>query len=998
MRASAFLQRARQEGLRYGEDPYVFLRELAQNARDAGATRIDVRYHSNSGQRLVFIDNGDGMSFDHAKAFLFRLYASSKENDAAAAGHFGVGFWSILRWEPSNIRIESRTTDEAWALSIGRDGKAESVPCAPGAPGTTISMERAQPPPVPDDQPRNTKGESTEKLIRRRLHKYCRYLRRANSRQAMAVVFNGQRIDEPMRVRGPVSMHFSSKEAEGVVGLAEVPRVELYARGLWVTEVSFIEELLPEYDGPTTAVHAGGLSPVVILNSEHLDVTLSRQEPVQSRELRRLVALAHERVRRLVGHVADKAFPRPWYYRLGDVWRQAMNYRTPWVLVGWFLFALLNGLLIFNGTRPSMDSSRNRLVELLTPTFSEPVAKSGSYGNISGYRGARVDAPSGDEVPWDLTHDGPDELFFRALTLSHYDRQRGLLKARGEKRRLHPPVRCNDDPRCANVALGIVGARSPLNIPLPTGYAVEPGSLRVDGVPVASSIYSNNWGEAWFQLPPEAELLHYTVVPVKGPAPLARSAEEPDVPLPQSLTAALVPSRRSMSRKRRARKIGAIVESLIEYDIRPQAAAAFSRTSGPWLERVLLFGSGDCDVKNGVNVLALRAAGIPARMAVGIPTQNGRAGRGLHAWTEYFAEGRWWPIDVSGIGGNRLGSGRVRRQPRVSATMDVPLAVEARSVEVPVVSEVVVDDGALEGQDWWRPAAVFLDDATGTDSDADEGLSVTGLLESGLDRTLRLLWATTVYISLMAGMFLLGWALWRRRHRVVEDVAVREGKDVEQQALACILKDALVQPAAWRGAENLWHRPVLPVVEGRPMSIAVALKRAQRGRLWLTRKHSSLARLAARRGTAVLNAAHPVMGDVIAALGRGIDLDSYSALAPTAAPAGALGRLLSLTNDMLRDAGLRTQCYPAPGIEGHAVADVDISDLKLASNSGWPPVFIAVNPTHPDILSRAAAAHDDPAKGAFLFVDWLLDRSELLSSVALPLRRRAAEQLLKSRI
>ena len=38
-----FLDRARFEAGRYGSDPWVFVRELLQNARDAGARRVSFR-------------------------------------------------------------------------------------------------------------------------------------------------------------------------------------------------------------------------------------------------------------------------------------------------------------------------------------------------------------------------------------------------------------------------------------------------------------------------------------------------------------------------------------------------------------------------------------------------------------------------------------------------------------------------------------------------------------------------------------------------------------------------------------------------------------------------------------------------------------------------------------------------------------------------------------------------------------------------------------------
>ena len=45
-----------------------------------------------------------------------------------------------------------------------------------------------------------------------------------------------------------------------------------------------------------------------------------------------------------------------------------------------------------------------------------------------------------------------------------------------------------------------------------------------------------------------------------------------------------------------------------------------------------------------------RAAGIPARFAIGasIPSERNDGGiDGYHCWAEFFAEGKWWPVDIS---------------------------------------------------------------------------------------------------------------------------------------------------------------------------------------------------------------------------------------------------------------------------------------------------------------------------------------------------------------
>lgn len=107
--AGAFFERARLEAERYGEDGWVFLRELVQNARDARATRIEFETVAAGGdEQLTCRDNGAGMSPDDVDRFLLRLYASSKEDDRDSIGFFGVGFWSVLLFEPREIRVVTR--------------------------------------------------------------------------------------------------------------------------------------------------------------------------------------------------------------------------------------------------------------------------------------------------------------------------------------------------------------------------------------------------------------------------------------------------------------------------------------------------------------------------------------------------------------------------------------------------------------------------------------------------------------------------------------------------------------------------------------------------------------------------------------------------------------------------------------------------------------------------------------------------------------------------
>jgi len=59
---------------------------------------------------------------------------------------------------------------------------------------------------------------------------------------------------------------------------------------------------------------------------------------------------------------------------------------------------------------------------------------------------------------------------------------------------------------------------------------------------------------------------------------------------------------------------------------------------------------GNCTDFHAYFISLARAAGIPARFAIGaaIPSARDDGGvDGYHCWVEFYAEGKWWPVDIS---------------------------------------------------------------------------------------------------------------------------------------------------------------------------------------------------------------------------------------------------------------------------------------------------------------------------------------------------------------
>ena len=60
--------------------------------------------------------------------------------------------------------------------------------------------------------------------------------------------------------------------------------------------------------------------------------------------------------------------------------------------------------------------------------------------------------------------------------------------------------------------------------------------------------------------------------------------------------------------------------------------------------------SGNCTEFHSFFISLTRSAGIPSRFAVGasIPSERNEGGiDGYHCWAEFYAEGKWWPVDIS---------------------------------------------------------------------------------------------------------------------------------------------------------------------------------------------------------------------------------------------------------------------------------------------------------------------------------------------------------------
>lgn len=618
----------------YGDNPWFFLRELAQNSRDAGAGNIWVSaaVTPQGMETVTFADDGRGMTLDHARRFLFRLYASDKTADHNAAGKYGIGFWTILGFQPAVIHLQSRRGKNSWAVELDGELNVRTAACLLTRSGTTVSLSRPA--------AFNSRSEFISQL-EIELREYCQYLRRNDRRAGMLPVwFEGKNLTRPMTLPGPLSCRFRSGAVEGAVGLAEKPHVRLYARGLPVWQGAVLNQMSHlQMDADGTAEIGRGLAPVFLLNGNQLDVTFSRNLALENRALETVRKKAEAALRRLLETSLERVFPRTWPQRSRDrlfsAWKRFLRPGWHWLPLLLLIIVPLE-ITVLRRWFPAGHVARTSPFSLRSTTLSY----GGATVGLSVYRG---------EPPFSYQPKIP--AWFRLFAADAYDIQSGFIRQAGSSRLPAPQARFCRPEQAWRMRLQAEGGGE-IFLPLPPGHVVLAGSVRLAGRRI-DSVFSSVQGETIAAMPGSGGMVEYRSCPgghrrELGSAEISRLTRLPQgLSLPPALEKAV---RESLSYplSQRVSLALALVRDLVAYDASAPIARQYLRRAGDqtWLARVLRIGKGDCDIINGLNVLLMRKMGIPSRLVIGMTGEQGRVHPLLHAWSEYFDRG-WMVTDAS---------------------------------------------------------------------------------------------------------------------------------------------------------------------------------------------------------------------------------------------------------------------------------------------------------------------------------------------------------------
>lgn len=191
-------------------DRYAFVRELVQNAVDAGTKTVRVVVDDAGPAAVVRVeDDGNGMTLEIIEGPLLTLFSSSKEGQKGKIGRYGVGFMSVFALEPAKVIVETWRAGGSFVVTIGRDHGFEVREAheRPGS-GTHVSIVLG---------PESPPAAEVRNRVLEAARRWCRHVPRPIVVTAAGEV---HRVNEPFALRAPVVVETKQGGIHALVGIA----------------------------------------------------------------------------------------------------------------------------------------------------------------------------------------------------------------------------------------------------------------------------------------------------------------------------------------------------------------------------------------------------------------------------------------------------------------------------------------------------------------------------------------------------------------------------------------------------------------------------------------------------------------------------------------------------------------------------------------------------------------------------------------------------------
>lgn len=256
-------------------EPLLCVRELIQNAADAGAQRIEVEVSFDDTRglfRLSVRDDGRGMDPGEVEAYL--TIGHSDKDPTRDRGRFGVGKLSPYALGISRMTVETSTARTATRLTFYPDGSGHVANLEPRPKGTVVRVYK-----VADRTTAERLADRTAELV----EKSCGSIR-------IPLFVNGVQVNHEISLPTPYARQFATPDGEGVIGLSSEPQRTLMSG-----------RIVLETDAPI-------LGPDIsyVLESARLSPTLSRNAVRRDAAFEALLRAAQGELPRLAEHVSGE--------------------------------------------------------------------------------------------------------------------------------------------------------------------------------------------------------------------------------------------------------------------------------------------------------------------------------------------------------------------------------------------------------------------------------------------------------------------------------------------------------------------------------------------------------------------------------------------------------------------------------------------------------------------------------------------------------------------
>jgi len=637
--------------MRYGENDWVFLRELVQNSRDAGADLIQFDCSDDGNHlRLTCLDNGSGMSASDIQNYLLNLFASSKEQAENSLGFFGVGFWSVLRFNPTRIEVHSKKGGQATAIAI--EPKTDHIqPIRPlgldhQSSGTQIVLVKPK---------ASEPASNFQNKVQEQLEHFAPHIHGPTGKRNLRLLLGETQINRPLITRSH-SSYFKGKGFECSVDIGETSSFSLYHCGLLIRQCKQVDELFLNRNSPPLAYR-----PVIHLNIFHATPLMDRRSIYEDAKLLAILDQVDRKCLRLHRRLIDRSFPMTLSGRL-QRWYKLWAMRAILILLALFaVYGVANQLGRHQASSPTLanppsnhssdsglesDSMIGELnlttsqLEAHQPSEGSPESKNQVQGlNSFQVSAGEVGSPSEAHAPWGFQYRPNDPFFFSLGLLDPKTLQPEPRPTRGDL----SPFMAQAGAKSGSPLLVqclVHSSSEPFLLPHPSGWTLREPIVR----------HSNSGQEDVFQdrqgrpyiLPTHDGWLEYElIVATNVHEPVLEEVAEIENQLPRDLL--------DFINAYRDRPIAERIDALQTY-IATNYRYEHERLARPegstWLDHLQETKRGDCDTLNGLAAQVLHAWGIPNELHFGLVGLNGRAETQLHAWLRVF-DARWYLLDMS---------------------------------------------------------------------------------------------------------------------------------------------------------------------------------------------------------------------------------------------------------------------------------------------------------------------------------------------------------------